>query len=369
MKTGILIFIFSLLSILVEAQSFPVANTSKEMQEILRLEGRRRPIQFRNVHANTAIGGSIEIGSISSMPGFISYVERIEIVLTKAAEIEIYVGAIGNNPSESSFAKKKNLMLPKGRHPIDIYDFAYQGSSSTTPFRIVLYDVYDDDLKTAATDKSYMAWVQIEALEIYEDFTVNNPRARPALWIGDSVMRGQPGSTQKEKHYVWLTKQELRKKGIETRNCNRALGGSTSVEHDRYIQKGMYDTDDWGIIFYNLGVNDATTSGTYQTDYQTALQNAVDWKKRVYPNAVMVIIGCHKSSNSTTETKLANLRSIAQTIVTTENSSKILFCNLGSVDLSLVSGAYYADASNIHLTDTGYAAIWTPLQTFIQGNF
>lgn len=339
----------------------------KNISDIVLREGRRRPIQQKSVNANTAIPGSgNQIGNIDPMPGFVSYVERIEISTTKKCDIEILVGNVTGSVSENSFSFKTRVTIPRGKTDIKIEDFALQGAISSIPCRVTLYEVFNDD-DTVATDKSYTTFVNIIAKEIYEDFEPNNA---PSIWIGDSVMRGQPGITYKENHYIWKSKLEFRKKGIRLRVSNRALGGSTSVEQNKYIQKGLYNTDDFQYVFYGLGVNDSV-NGSYQADYTASLTAAIQWAIDSFPSLKkFIVLAPHRSSIPANEVKYAALRTIAQNIVTADTSGKVLICNLGTVDITAVNGYYLVDGAGVHLNDAGHAALFTgSILPFIESNF
>ncbi len=194
---------------------------------------------------------------------------------------------------------------------------------------------------------------------IYDD--LNFDADKIILFIGDSVFNGT-GRTSKLTMYDWKIRQFYNDAGQNVRGIMKAISGSTSSTWETQRQYAM-DFQKVDLIVYELMINDAVQA-IAPSVYQANLQAMIAYKQARYPNAKMIVIGCHPLQNSTYEAAAAVLRPIAASVVAAVADPKVLFCNAGllGVPFQTVNANYAASdgaGSGIHPSDTGDALIWT----------
>lgn len=200
---------------------------------------------------------------------------------------------------------------------------------------------------------------------LYDDFDLG--ASKVGLIIGDSISNGTAGITQKYNSYEWKLRQRFRANGSRLRLVTKAASGTTSTDHERQRAFGMYDIPQVDVIFYMLGVNDALQTISGATT-QANLAAAISWKQRIYPNALMLVLGTTPAESNTTESYLvATTRPALSAAVTAAADSKVKYIDLtGCFDRTLGTAVYATSdtaGSRIHPNDTGHAAVYAAIDT------
>lgn len=162
---------------------------------------------------------------------------------------------------------------------------------------------------------------------VYDDF--NYAADKVILFIGDSILNGTSGITDKIYSMDWLTREYFQQNGVNVRAINRSYSGSTSGDHERYRAHGNLEFPQVDYIHYQLGVNDAGQAIPTVT-FKNNVKSMIDYKKSRYPAAQMIVWGPTPLQNNTKEAALIAMRSAASDAVNEANDPTIHFASLAS---------------------------------------
>lgn len=189
------------------------------------------------------------------------------------------------------------------------------------------------------------------------------------LLIGDSRFNGT-GPTSKLKNFQWSMLRYFRDTlGVNCRYVNRSLSGACTTDHEQLRQMGRYDElANVDLIYYGVGVNDAGYSVSIGTT-NTNLDALIAWKKKFWPNAILVIEGPTPLQVNGSETNAAAIRSSMSSKVAAASDAKIKYFNAGTAFDRTVN-SYYASSDptgqGVHLSDTGHAAWYAAWKTWYE---
>lgn len=202
---------------------------------------------------------------------------------------------------------------------------------------------------------------------VYDD--LNYGADKVMLVVGDSILNGTVGVTDKKYSMEWLTRDYFRSRGVNLRVINKAVSGSTSGDHERFRAHGLYDLPQVDYLHYQLGTNDAG-AGVSSATYKANVAAMIAFKKAVYPNAQMVVWGPTPRQNSTYETALIAMRTAAQEAVTEAASSKVRYASLATAfDRTVEANFAASDTSGdkVHPSNASHAAAYGLIQTALNG--
>lgn len=209
---------------------------------------------------------------------------------------------------------------------------------------------------TPGTDK-IPASVTVQSVLMTDDFNYN--AAKTIMLVGDSI-GALTGATKTAFGWPMIARDYLRAQGEDVRIVLKALGGTTTGDHETLRQGGFHDISSVNVCFYALGMNNANQSIATASGLAD-MQSFWNWFKFRYPGKMMVVIGPSPAENNTTETNLVALRAAAADWVTSVNSPLLKFISLADAFDRTQGLAVYLSTdtagSRIHPNDAGHAAV------------
>jgi len=204
---------------------------------------------------------------------------------------------------------------------------------------------------------------------------LNLGAAKTILGWGDSVTYGQGCSTNDGPYLVRL-RDWYRNNGTDVRLVNMAYPGMTSYDLQLVQSQGLWQTKSPDLIIYTMGVNDIQSDGAgfssqRQTWFSNAVASAIAYKKRNYPNAIMIVCGMTPifKAIGSVQSDAALCRNLAASAVSTVADPKVFFCDLGSAFVNTDSSNYGDPGSTAkHPNEQGNLAIFNILSSFITTN-
>lgn len=175
---------------------------------------------------------------------------------------------------------------------------------------------------------------------------LNFAAKRKIVWYGDSISdyTVDTGLTI-DQYYGYIVRDWLMTNNPDNddyRIVVRAIGGKTSSDFEKLRKSGRLYVDSPDIIFYQHGINDhaqAIGTSVAQANY-TAF---IDYKKRVWPNAVLIMLGCTPRENNTQNSGLAAYRNAMIAAVSAANDPLVKYVTLeSSFDRTAVTGIWAA---------------------------
>lgn len=215
-----------------------------------------------------------------------------------------------------------------------------------------------------ATPTGAYVYVTAMGFSIYDD--LNFGADKVMLVIGDSILNGTAGITQKTKSMEWLTRGYFQAQGRDVRVINKSISGSTSSDHEARRAAGVYDFAQVDYLHYQLGTNDAGSISA--TTARTNLEAMIAWKQQRYPRATMVVWGSTPREDNTKETALAAIRTAQEAAVTAAADSKVKFCSLAAAFDRTVSTNYATSdtaGDRVHPSDAGHTAAYSVISGFL----
>lgn len=205
--------------------------------------------------------------------------------------------------------------------------------------------------------------VTTTGFSVYDDFDLGADKV--CLVIGDSILNGAAGITEKIYSTEWLIREYFRADNQRLRIVNKSISGGTSSDQERQRAYGMLDLPQVDLIVYMLGAND-NGAGISTATHKANVAAAIDWKQRTYPTAHMLVIGSSPAENNTTEAALVLYRAADSQAVSEASDSKLHFIDLTAC-FDRTNTANYASTdtagSHIHPSDAGHAAMFAVIQT------
>lgn len=216
-----------------------------------------------------------------------------------------------------------------------------------------------------ATATGAYLYIFATGFQVYDDLDFSADKIM--LVVGDSILNGTAGITQKSKSMEWLTRGYFQAQGSRVRVVNKSISGSTSSDHEARRTAGVYDMPQVDYLHYQLGTNDAGVISAATA--QANLAAMIAWKRQRYPKAKMIVWGSTPREDNTTETALAAIRTAQQAAVTAAADPTVLFCSLGSAfDRTQGVTVYSAQdtaGQRVHPNDTGHAGAYSVISGFL----
>lgn len=324
-----------------------------------RVQTEGHPWFFNVFLTNATVTAEQSIGSIN-LPSLTKavWIENVELSSNRQLDIQFNLGGIYNgvqavhrvvvNPGVPAIIPVRQLVRPS----------ILATGISLGQFRI--RNVLD------ATATGAYVFCNLTGIAVYDDLDLAADKVM--LVVGDSILNGTSGITDKTKSMEWMVRNYFRTRGKRIRIINKSISGSTSVDHERYRAHGAYDFPHVDYLHYQLGTNDAgnVTTAAYKANVAAMIAH----KKALYPNAQMVVWGSTPRQNNTVETALIALRTAAQEAVAEANDSKVKFASLATAfDRTVEANYAAADTSGdkVHPNDASHAAAFGLMQTALNG--
>ena len=230
-------------------------------------------------------------------------------------------------------------------------------------------------LKDGDGTTSLLANINISGIRLTADFNFNANKV--ILWVGDSIAKGAVlgGTTYSDvnntissvspmDHYAFQVRNYLQGRGEDCRLVIKAMGGYTSRQMGWWIKNGWLDIDQADVVFYQLGVNDATGTTTDQ-QYTDELNRLINWRDRKHPRCKIVFLGNTPLNNSTNETRLATLRNLMSAQANANN--KIYYLSLANAfDRTVLSN--YTSNDGMHPNIANNVNVATVINNWISAN-
>ena len=338
-------------------------NATMSFQERCNTEGRPFNSGGDVVNGTYTTDGSISVGF--GTPGLTRAwaLDTITITCNKSCKLQItlYETGLGGN-DQMMWRVQVSPGTPLVIKTSAIVRPAVTTFNAGSAGKVMIREMYD----TTLTGVNLNAWASGWTLTDDLDYGAE----KVYLHIGDSINGPGTGITDKSKQYDWQVLNYLRSKGHSLRMLNTSVSGSASTLHESRRALGGYNFPQADLIGYSLGMNDAGQSIPTAT-YKTNVKNMIAWKQARYPSATMIVYGASPAENSTTETALVALRTAASEAVAEANDNKVKYCNLGAAFDRTVSGNYASTdsaGSRVHPNDTGHAAIFNVIKSFLDAN-
>lgn len=245
------------------------------------------------------------------------YINNINMYVSHDVYMQILVGYL-NVGARSVVAKGSyNHAIKRVSFSTDGLSVSLQGAVDPTVTRVVTTGQVDG--WAFSSDTNYNAKLK-------------------ALFIGDSNTEGGSVQNATSKNDLYSQKfiNWLNDEGVSIRRVDKSIGGKSSIDYNDFLRDGKLDVDNPSLIIYNLGTNDfngAATDVQKRDGYLANLANIIQWKKRFYPNTILVVCAPFVASSGSTREVWLNtfLRPAIQSAITTENNPNILFCNFANV--------------------------------------
>lgn len=203
---------------------------------------------------------------------------------------------------------------------------------------------------------NYKGTVTLVGRVITDDFNLTAPYT--LLYTGNSTAAGT-GPSATEKAQAFLIRDYLREQGYDCRLVLKAVGGSTSVDHDTWRKQGWHSTvvqrPNLGIL--DIDINDAGNGITPAVNLEKAQAFWTDWKSR-YPGVPLIVIGCTPLENDTSESNAAAMRTAKADWIDAANDPLLKFVDMtGAWDRKVTSNYLGSDTagSRVHYVDTPHA--------------
>lgn len=207
------------------------------------------------------------------------------------------------------------------------------------------------------------ASVSLNATTVTDDFHFGAKHT--VLFAGDSIGAGT-GATRTAEMWAMLARDHLRVLGNDVRIVLKAIGGTTTADHETLRATGYHDIAQCSLGVYSLGMNDGIQSDSAATSLANA-QAYWTWFRDRYPNATLIVCGPSPAENNGTESNLVTLRAALSGWVTTAAHPRLKYITLASAfDRTAGTAFYYSGdtaGSRVHPNVAGHAAIATAFNT------
>jgi lysophospholipase L1-like esterase len=329
-----------------------VVNGYGSFAEFLLREG--EPIQrFSNGSATPAAGAvNTQIAATAAIP-LIGKTLYLQSVHASANQLCVAQIGIGGSADGRFLGFTGQFVTGPGQQIIIPVGMAYRGFQVETG--VVGLNVRRMLSAAPGTDVIYGA-VTANGNVITDDF--NFAANKRVLFIGDSTLNGT-GPTKTEKMWPFIVRNHLVDLGYDVRNILKSVSGSTTTDHELWRAGGYHDVADPALCVYSVGINDAGAAVSDAT-YTANLTAFWEWFSDRYSQGKMIVTGVTPLENNTSETRAAGLRAAASAYVTSVNSPRLKYINLGGAFDRTVSSNYAASdtpGSRVHPNDTGHAAV------------
>jgi lysophospholipase L1-like esterase len=332
-------------------------------ENILYREGEPCNVFFNNATTPIAVAtGSVNTvvaGTNQSLIGKCFFVDTVTASINQPALVQVglatsipVVGGSGNNWQ----------FLASANTPIVIPANIISRAFGSTSGNVTAWGINVRNNLTAGS-VSYIGSINVAGWRFTDDLDFSAPKV--AMFVGDSLLNGT-GPTTTAKMYPFIFKSYLASQGQRVRICLKSLSGTKASDHELFRASGWHDIAQADLIVYALGVNDAGASVSGSA-FVTDLTRFWDWAKVRYPTAKMLVLGVPPLENNTSESAAASIRTAVSAWVTSVNSSRLAYINLGgSFDRTLGATVYVSSdpaGQRVHPNDTGHAAMAATIQS------
>lgn len=308
------------------------------------------------------VSGSIGIGTQSILPTQAFLMDGVTFSLNSGkatSQLTYYSGPSNNSTGEVSIRTNLNNSS------------AYVSQKAiVTAGSVIAHVLRSGDGTTLINSSAMVSGVRMTA-----DF--NFSAKKVMMWIGDSITLGTAmggnsyssylntsTSISPLDHFAFQARNKFQTKGVDCRLVIKAMGSHTSKQMGYWIKQGWFDIDQCDCIFYQLGVNDATL-GTTDGEFTAEINRVIDLRNRKFPSAKLVLVGDTPLNNSTSETRLAQLRAIKASFASDTN--KIYYMNLGNAfDRTVLTN--YTSSDGTHPNIASNLLVGNTISSWIDAN-
>lgn len=312
--------------------------------------------------------GNIIIGDVTASDRAI-YIDEYHVSATSPLALRIQVSDKDAWPGYTEATNPTNTLLDRrylmqGNSHLDIKWNRFQRNGMAWP-RWFHRGVIGASGATASVEVNITA----SGWRVTDDFNFSADKVM--LLLGDSRFNGT-GPTVKYKNIQWQMLRYFRDViGLDCRYVNKSVSGAgTSFFEQRRLRGDFDELPNVDLIWYSLGVNDASY-GVSSSTTSANLDKIIAWKKAYWPNATLVLEGPTPLENNTHEAAAAVIRTAMSDKVTAAADSKIKFFNAGGIfDRTVASNYASTDTagSRVHPSDAGHAAWYSAFYTWAYTN-
>lgn len=301
--------------------------------------------------------GSLPLASLSRA----FYLETLTFSSNRLAMLQVL---LANNPTQTTAQEVYRVIVGPGQPAVIPVRNIFRPHQASTPNTSLNLGAVTVRRALDTTPTGAYLGISTAGFSIYDDLDFTADRV--GLVIGDSILNGTAGITQKAKSMEWLIRGYFRDRGTRLRLINKSVSGSTSSDHEARRAAGVYDFPQVDYLHYQLGTNDAGTISAATAGANCAAMIA--YKQKRYPKATMIVWGATPREDNTTETALVAIRAAQQSAVTAAADPKVLFCSLAAAfDRTNLANYAATDATgqHVHPTDAGHAAAYSVASSFL----
>lgn len=345
------------------ANNFPVSdsNSSLDIYSKALKEGTVSTIELIGT-AVAPISGSVSISAVSLIPTQCFIMDGVQFSLNggkATSQLTFYSGPSNSSVGESSIRTNLN------NSSLSVFQ-----KSIITAGSVVSHVLRGGDGVTSINSSAIVSGIRMTA-------DLNFSAKKVMMWIGDSIVLGSSmgGSSYSSylntatsvsplDHFAFQARNKLQTKGVDCRLVIKAMGSHTSKQMGYWIKQGWFDIDQCDCIFYQLGVNDATL-GTTDAEFTAEINRLIDFRDRKFPNAKIVLVGDTPLNNSTSEARLAQLRTIKASFA--NSGIKIYYMDLSS-SFDKTTLTNYTSSDGIHPNIASNLLVGNVISSWIDTN-
>lgn len=174
-------------------------------------------------------------------------------------------------------------------------------------------------------------------------------------WVGDSITGLTSVGTRKflaDDFHIYQVENTINtsyatlNKSLSVRTVNKAVGGQTSFDFQKYIKNRVADIDQTDVLLFAYGTNEAINNIS-TSNFNDYITSAWEWFKMRYPKSHMVLIGAPPLNNNTNETRLIAHRTIMSNFVTNTNDERLSYISLeNAFDRTILTN--YTSSDGVH---------------------
>jgi lysophospholipase L1-like esterase len=203
-----------------------------------------------------------------------------------------------------------------------------------------------------------------------------NRAEKVIYWLGDSITGLTSVGTRKflaDDFHIYQVENAINQEYVDEgvslsiRTVNKAVGGQTSFDCQKYIANRVADIDQADLIMFAYGTNEAINNVS-TTDFQSYINYAWNWFKRRYPNSHMILVGATPLNNNTNNTRLIDHRAVMSSFVTATADARLSYVSMeNAFDRTVLSN--YTSNDGVHPgTQACFNSMASILSAHILGN-
>lgn len=174
-------------------------------------------------------------------------------------------------------------------------------------------------------------------------------------WVGDSITGLTSVGTRKflaDNFHIYQVENAINTAyvnaglSLSTRTVNKAIGGQTSFDFQKYIMNRVADIDQADLILFAYGTNEAINN-VLPSDFAIYINSAWEWFKRKYPQSHMVLVGATPLNDNTNNNRLIAHRAVMSNFVTTIADPRLTYVSMeNAFDRTILSN--YTSNDGVH---------------------